>query len=82
MPLGARVNIIALLLEFHKIVVDSGRDPSELSVTSFLIEPEEDNIRRSADAGIDRVVFGLPPKRRSIILPLLDKFLEMVNRMA
>jgi hypothetical protein len=49
-------------------------------VTSFGLQPENDLVAKAADAGIDRVVFGLPPEKAETILPMLDKFSDMVNR--
>jgi hypothetical protein len=51
-----------------------------LPVTSFGLAPDADQIARSADAGIDRVVFGLPPEKADTVLPLLDQYAEMAAR--
>jgi hypothetical protein len=32
-----------------------------------------DALKRARDAGVDRVVFGVPPEAREKVLPLLDK---------
>ena len=62
------------------MATEAGREPDDIPVTSFGLQPENDLVTKTADAGIDRVVFGLPPEKAETILPMLDKFSDMVNR--
>jgi hypothetical protein len=42
-------------------------------VTLFGVGMKGDELKRARDAGIDRVVFGVPVEPRDKVLPLLDK---------
>ena len=74
------VDVIELLPRFRQMAAEAGREPDDIPVTSFGLQPENDLVAKAADAGIDRVVFGLPPEKAETILPMLDKFSDMVNR--
>ena len=74
MPIGDRVDVVELLPRFRQMAAEAGREPDELPVTSFGLQPEDNIVSKTSDAGIDRVVFGLPPEKADTILPMLDKF--------
>jgi alkanesulfonate monooxygenase SsuD/methylene tetrahydromethanopterin reductase-like flavin-dependent oxidoreductase (luciferase family) len=73
-PIGGRLNVLEVLPQFRKMAEDAGRDPASLSFDVFGAAPDLDLFRRYADAGVDRVVLGLPSKSRDEVLPLLDQF--------
>ena len=77
MPIGDRIDVVDLLPRFRQMAAEAGREPDDLPVTSFGLKPEHDKVARTADAGIDRVVFGLPPEQADTILPMLDKLAAM-----
>jgi uncharacterized protein (DUF1015 family) len=52
---------------------DSGRNPDELEVTVFGPNPDEEELRELADAGVHRVIFLLMPEKIEKLLPLLDE---------
>ena len=62
------------------MAAEAGREPDTLPVTSFGLQPENDIVSKTSDAGIDRVVFGLPPEKTDTILPMLDKFSAMAEK--
>jgi probable F420-dependent oxidoreductase len=72
-PIGARLNIFEVLPQFRKMTKDAGRDPTSLSFDIFGAAAEVDMLKRYRDAGVDRVVLGLPSKSRDVVLPLLDQ---------
>lgn len=81
MPIGGRgPDPIAAMPEFHELARRAGRDPAKLEVTIFAQRPDELELRRCADAGVSRVVFGLPSAARDEILPLLDRCTELKNK--
>jgi probable F420-dependent oxidoreductase len=73
-PIGGRLNVLEVLPQFRKMAEDAGRDPASLSFDVFGAAPDLDLFRRYADAGVDRVVLGLPSKSRDEVLSLLDQF--------
>ena len=40
------------------------------------LDPNIKEINKLEDAGVERVVFALPSKKRDIILPILDKLVK------
>ena len=80
MPIGDRVDVVELLPRFRQMAAEAGREPDELPVTSFGLQPEDDIVSKTSDAGVDRVVFGLPPEKADTILPMLDKFSVMAEK--
>ena len=41
--------------------------------TPFGVGMDVDAIKKARDAGVDRIVFGVPPEAKDKVLPLLDK---------
>jgi probable F420-dependent oxidoreductase len=80
MPIGGRMDVVDILPRFRQMAAEAGREPDSLPVTSFGLAPEADQVARTADAGIDRVVFGLPPEKADTVLPLLDQYAELAAR--
>lgn len=82
MPIGGRMDVVDILPRFRQMAAEAGREPDDLPVTSFGLQPEADKVARTADAGVDRVVFGLQPEKADTILPVLDEYAEMARRHA
>ena len=72
-PIGGRLNIFEVLPQFRKMAEDADRDPASLSFDVFGAKSDLDLFKRYRDAGVDRVVLGLPSKSRDEVLPLLDQ---------
>ena len=51
-----------------------GRDPAAIEVSRYLAPSAPPELRRLADAGVHRAVFGLPPADGDDLLPLLDHY--------
>jgi probable F420-dependent oxidoreductase len=78
-PIGGRLNIFEVLPQFRKMAEDAGRGPASLSFDVFGAKPDLDLFKRYADAGVDRVVLGLPSKSRDEVLPLLDQLTALLK---
>jgi probable F420-dependent oxidoreductase len=78
-PIGARLNIFEVLPQFRKMTKDAGRDPTSLSFDIFGAAADVDMLKRYRDAGVDRIVLGLPSKSRDVVLPLLDQSAGLVK---
>jgi probable F420-dependent oxidoreductase len=73
-PIAGRADDIpAQVAEFRKFAIDAGREPASLEVSAFGVAGKEEEVKRYRDAGLTRVVFGLPPVHRETILPILDR---------
>ena len=57
----------------------AGRDPQSISVSIFAARPEREAVDKLAEAGVDRVIFPLPAAERDTVLPLLDRYAELVG---
>jgi alkanesulfonate monooxygenase SsuD/methylene tetrahydromethanopterin reductase-like flavin-dependent oxidoreductase (luciferase family) len=73
MPIGGRGDALALLPPFREMLKAAGRPEADVPVTLFGIGMKGDELKRARDAGVDRVVFGVPPEAKDKVLPLLDK---------
>ena len=80
MPIGGRIDVVELVPRFRQMAAEAGREPDELPITSFDLQPEEEKIARTAQAGIERVIFALPPETSESVLPLLDKLATLAQK--
>jgi len=79
-PIFGRDDITESLPEFRKMAEEAGRDPTSLEVSIFGCVAKPDVVEKFRDAGVTRCVFGLPPADRDTVLPLLDEYNEVKNR--
>jgi probable F420-dependent oxidoreductase len=80
MPIYGRDDITEYLPEFRKMAEEAGRDPDTLEVSIFGCVAKPDVLEKFRDAGVTRCVFGLPPADRETVLPILDGYTEVKNR--
>jgi alkanesulfonate monooxygenase SsuD/methylene tetrahydromethanopterin reductase-like flavin-dependent oxidoreductase (luciferase family) len=74
MPIGGRGgDTLGMLPPFREMLKEKGRDPAEVPITLFGVGMDGEALKRARDAGVDRVVFGVPPEAKDKVLPLLDK---------
>ena len=78
---GVRAGDIAVeIAALHQLARDHGRDPRSLSVSVYGAPGDADQVRRLQDAGVDRVLFILPPAPADVVLPLLDRYAEVARQ--
>ena len=78
-PLGSRnLDVAALLPEFRRMAAEAGRNPNGLEVTVYGVAPDPESIRRYAEAGVARVVLGLPSASRDEVMPILGRYAEIL----
>jgi len=70
MPVGRRADFKSRIDELNHLAADAGR--GTIPVTIFGAPPRPDVIEQYAEAGVERVVFNLPPAPRDEVLPLLE----------
>ncbi len=74
MPIGGRdLDIAELLPRFRQMAAEGDRDPDDLPVTAYGAKANADTVGRLGDAGVDRVVYGLPSATAEEVLPILDR---------
>jgi probable F420-dependent oxidoreductase len=70
------------LPQFRRMATDAGRDPATIPVTIFGAPEGLDRIKRYRDQGIARVVVSLPSAKGDAILPVLDRWAELIRKSA
>lgn len=74
MPIGGRAaDPLEYLPRFRQMAAEAGKDPASLPFTIFGGAMKAEALKRAKDAGVNRVVFILPPEGKDKILPLLDQ---------
>lgn len=81
-PVGSREPILEVLPEFRRMAQEKGRDPDSIEISLYGVRGDPDDVARWRDAGIHRVVFGLPSKDADEVLPLVDSLAELAERFA
>ncbi|WP_416899216.1 MAG: LLM class F420-dependent oxidoreductase [Minwuia sp.] len=80
MPIDGRGwDITDTLSQFRQMAAEADRGPEELPVTIFAAQQDEDKIKTFADAGVERLVFGLPPEKEDKVLPMLDRMAKLAG---
>ena len=69
----------AKISDLHRRAIEAGRDPKSLSVTIVFGRPDRAWIDRMAEAGVERVVFGLPSADADTLLPRLDSYARVMS---
>jgi len=80
MPIGGRTGGLAeRMAELKQKTEAAGRDPASISVTIFAAKPERAAIEKLESLGVHRAVFLLLPAGREKVLPLLDRYAELMK---
>jgi probable F420-dependent oxidoreductase len=80
MPIGGRGgDTLAMLPPFHEMLKAASRKAEDVPITLFGVGMDGDALKRARDAGVDRVVFGVPPEAKDKVLPVLDKGAEALR---
>ena len=74
MPTAGRYDIKAKIDEIEKACAEVGRDASEIEFGQFGTPGKPEILEQLAEAGLARVVLGLPPAPADTVLPLLDTY--------
>lgn len=80
MPNEGRYEIAEKWPELQRLAADSGRDPSTLSLGIFGIKPDPAHIEHMASLGATYAALGLPSEGADKVLPLLDRYAELVAK--
>jgi probable F420-dependent oxidoreductase len=75
-------DVTEFLPQFRQMARDAGRDPDKIPVTIFGGREDLDRVRRFRDQGIARVVVSLPSAPAAEILPVLDRWAELIRKSA
>ena len=62
----------------RQVVADAGRDPDALRIVPFGSLPDQGKLDHFADVGVTECVFRVPSAPAAEVLPLLDRYAELV----
>lgn len=80
MPIGGRsLDILDVMPRFRQMAAEANRDPETFQVTVFGVAPDGDDIKRYADAGVERGIFLLPSAASDDVLPRLDRLAGLIG---
>ena len=80
MPIGVRSpNLPEKIATLRKRAEEAGRNPDKISVSVFGAKPDRPYIDELERAGVERVILTLPSEGRDTILPMLDKYAELMK---
>jgi len=78
-PIHGRDEILGRLPELRRMAAERGRDPDRFEVSIFGMAPNPVEVAKARDAGVTRVVFGLPPEPAERVVALLDRLASLVH---
>ena len=78
MPIGRRADFKNRIDELNRLAAEAGR--ADIPVTIFGAAPKPEVIDAYAEAGVERLLFHLPPAPRDEVLPLLEQRAELARR--
>ncbi|MDO9459104.1 MAG: LLM class F420-dependent oxidoreductase [Alphaproteobacteria bacterium] len=80
MPITGRDDVISCIPKFRQMLAERDRDPDTVEITVFGVMPDAEKIKPFRDAGVKRVVFGVPSEGAEAIIPRLDKMVEIMQQ--
>lgn len=83
MPIGARAQqLVTAIGELRRIAEERGRDPKSISITIFGAPADEAVVAQYRELGVERIIFGLPPAAADTVLPLLDRYAQLIAKIS
>jgi hypothetical protein len=80
MPIGLRlVNAEEKIAELRRRAEEADRDPSSISITIFAANAERKALDDLERAGVERAIFYVPPAGRDKVLPVLDRYVQVIG---
>lgn len=78
MPIGGG-GVRAALPDLRAAVEQAGRDPDTISIVPFAALPDRGKLEHYASLGITEVVAQLPSGPPAVVLPVLDRYAELIE---
>jgi len=80
MPIGLRlVNVEEKIAELRRRAEEADRDPSSISITIFAANADRKALDDLERAGVERAIFYAPPAGRDKVLPVLDRYVQVIG---
>jgi hypothetical protein len=75
-------DVTDFLPHFRQMAAEVGHDPASVPITVWGIGEDIDRLQRYRDQGVARVVISLPAEPAEKTLPTLDRWAELIRRVA
>ncbi len=72
-------DVTEFLPKVREMAQEAGRDPHTLPITAWGVGDDADRLKRYRDLGITRAVVSLPSEKSDTILPLLDRWADLIH---
>jgi hypothetical protein len=68
--------------KFHEMLKEAGRTIESCPVSIFGAGEDADTLKRYRDLGIVRVTPSLPSAKEDVVLPILDRWADLIRQTA
>jgi alkanesulfonate monooxygenase SsuD/methylene tetrahydromethanopterin reductase-like flavin-dependent oxidoreductase (luciferase family) len=75
-------DVTAFLPQYRQMAVDAGRNLADIPVTIFGAPEDPDRLKRYRDQGVARAVVTLSSTGAEEVIPVLDRWAELIRRTA
>lgn len=75
----AKTELADLIPRFRQMASEANRDPDSISISVWGRGPDIEQMKRYRDLGVDRVATSLDPDKAGKILPVLDRWAEVIR---
>ena len=72
---------MGVIEQFRTMAREGGRDPAHLPISIFRVPENLERLKLYESLGIDRVVFTLPAEKEDKLLPIIDRWSELKEKM-
>jgi probable F420-dependent oxidoreductase len=72
-------DIREVLPKFHDMAREAGRDAAAIEITSFALGEDPDRVKRLNEMGVTRVVPMFPPEKADKVLPIVDRWTNIMQ---
>ena len=80
MPLNGLYDVDGGLKQIGDACRARGRDPQSVSLGIFFAAPPDPEVvKKISDLGAKRAILPLPPAGRDVVLPILDRYTNLIK---
>ena len=73
-----KYDLLDILPQFHQMEAEHDRQPGSTPISVFGPEPETGIVARYKEAGVERLIFNLAPKKSDEVMPILDDWAKLI----